>query len=169
MIKNSGDYTSQINKLKTGDIATLEGPYGNFIDSKTVDANNPIVMLAGGIGITPILSILRSQIEKKVSRKMILVWGLTSKKDLLLLKELQYLKKKNSNFSYYITFSNEIVDSFEHDQITKEYLKSIGVDKLYHDADFFICGPPLMMDAMKNILRDKEVPTKNVHIEEFSF
>jgi len=92
MIKNSGDYTSMINRLKSGDIATLEGPYGSFLDGNTSDANTPIVMLAGGIGITPILSILRSQMEREASRRMVLVWGLASQKDLLLLDELQQMK-----------------------------------------------------------------------------
>ena len=169
MIKNSGDYTSQINKLKTGDIATLEGPYGCFMDSKTANADTPLVMLAGGIGITPILSILRSQIEKQVSRRIILVWGLTSQKDLLQLNELQQMKQQNDNFSYHITFSKELVDFFDYGQISQEYLQSIGVDTLYREADFFICGPDPMMNSMKKILSDHQVLVNNVHIEEFSF
>lgn len=169
MIKNSGDYTSQINKLKIGDIATLDGPYGNFMDSDTATADTPLVMLAGGIGITPIISALRSQIEKQPSRRMILVWGLTSQNDLLLLDELQQMKQKNDNFSYHIIFSREPVDSFDHGRISEEYLQNIGVDALYPEADFFICGPAPMMSSMKKILTDNQVPQIKIHIEEFSF
>ena len=169
MIKNSGDYTSQINKLKIGDIATIEGPYGSFMDRDTATADTPLVMLAGGIGITPILSILRSQIEKQLSRRMILTWGLTSQNDLLLLNDLQQMKQQNDNFSYHIIFSNELVDSFDYGLITQEYLQSIGVDTLYREADFFICGPDPMMNSMKNILSENQVPLNKIHIEEFSF
>jgi predicted ferric reductase len=73
MVKNSGDYTGQMHRLKNGDIATLEGPYGNFMDCTVAAANTPLVMLAGGIGITPIISILRSQMKKPVPRDMVLV------------------------------------------------------------------------------------------------
>jgi predicted ferric reductase len=169
IIKNSGDYTSQINKLKSGDIATLEGPYGSFLDEITSTSNTPIVLLAGGIGITPILSILRSQIEISTSRNMVLVWGLNSQNDLLLLHELEQMKQQNAHFSFFITFSNEHVDTFDYGRITQEYLQRVGVDKLYPKADFFICGPAPMMDSMKKILEDNRVPPNKIHIEEFSF
>lgn len=169
MIKNSGDYTSLMNQLKSGDIATLEGPYGNFMDINTAIDNSPLVMLAGGIGITPILSILRSQIQEHNVRRMVLVWGLASQKNLMLLDELKEMKQQNGSFSYYITFSKEHVDSFDSGQITQEYLKQIGVHELYSEADFFICGPAPMMDSMKGILKDNKVDPDRIHIEEFSF
>lgn len=169
MVKNSGDYTSLINKLKSGDIATLEGPYGNFMDRKTALADTPLVMLAGGIGITPILSILRSQMKIQSSRNIVLAWGLATQKDLLLIDELQNMEQKNPNFSYHITFSKEKVDPFDYGRISQEYLQHIGVNVLYPEADFFICGPVPMMDSMKRILRDNNVSSDKIHIEEFSF
>lgn len=169
MIKNSGDYTSRIGELKTGDIARLEGPYGCFMDQITADADTPIVMLAGGIGITPILSILRSQLGKKGPRTIALVWGLASREDLLLLNELQQMAQENADFSFHITFSKERVESFDHGRITQEYLQSIGADTFYHQADYFICGPDDMMGSMKKILRDNQVPLNRIHMEEFSF
>lgn len=169
MIKKSGDYTGMINRLKSGDIATLEGPYGNFMDGNTSQANTPIVMLAGGIGITPILSIIRNQIERESSRRMVLVWGLASQKDLLLIEELQQMKQKNSFFSYYITLSKEHVEPFDFGHITKEYLQRVGVETLYREADFFICGPAPMMDSMKAILNINKVAPDKIHIEEFTF
>lgn len=169
MVKNSGDYTSLINKLKSGDIATLEGPYGNFMDRNTALADTPLVMLAGGIGITPILSILRDQMETQPSRNIVLAWGLATQKDLLLLDELQNMGQKNPNFFYHIIFSREHVEPFDFGRISPKYLQSIGVNVLYPKADFFICGPAPMMDSMKRILKDNNVSSDKIHIEEFSF
>ncbi len=168
MVKESGDYTRLIGELKNGDLATLEGPYGNFFDIGSQTAKTPLVMLAGGIGITPILSILRSQIEMNTGRKMVLVWGLSSKEDLLLLEELQEMKQNYDHFSYYITLSQEEAEPFDHGQITSEYLQRIGIDQFYPEADFFICGPPSMMEAMKAILRENKVAASKIHREEFS-
>ncbi|MFA5528831.1 MAG: hypothetical protein WC996_09500 [Peptostreptococcales bacterium] len=166
---NSGDYTNQIAKLKIGDIATLEGPYGSFWGEKTADAVSPIVMLAGGIGITPIISIIRNQIEKQSSRRIVLVWGLSTHEDLLMLHELQAMRDSNDSFSYHIILSKKQVDEFDSGQITKKYLQKIGVNTLYPEADFFICGPAPMMESMKKILKDNQVDSTRIHIEEFSF
>lgn len=169
MVKNSGDYTSLLGRLQSGDIATLEGPYGSFMDRNTALADTPLVMLAGGIGITPILSILRSQMEMRPSRTMVLAWGLATQKDLLLLDELQEMAQKNPNFSYHITFSRDHVEPFDFGQISQDYLQRIGVAGLYPVADFFICGPAPMMASMKGILNDNKVVLDKIHIEEFSF
>lgn len=169
LIKNSGDYTSLVNKLNSGDIATLEGPYGNFMDEKTARADMPLVLLAGGIGITPMLSILQSQMERPTSRTMVLVWGAGSQDDLLLLDVLQEMKQKSPHFSYFITLSKEQAGPFDNGRISQEYLRRIGVGALYPEADFFICGPAPMMASMKRILADNNVPPGRIHIEEFSF
>ncbi len=169
MVKNSGDYTSTIKLLKKGDIAALEGPYGNFMDERTALANTPLVMLAGGIGITPMLSVLRSQMATHPFRKIMLVWTLSFKSDLLMIDELQNMQHTNPNFSYHITFTNELVEAFDYGRISRDYLQCIKVNTLYSEADFFICGPRPMMSAVKSILLDNLVKPDNIHIEEFSF
>lgn len=58
-IKQNGDYTAQIPNLKAGDKAVLEGPYGHFYMQYDTEADAPLVFLAGGIGVTPLMSIIR--------------------------------------------------------------------------------------------------------------
>lgn len=169
MIKESGDYTRLIGGLKSGDIATLEGPYGNFLDDATSVADRPMVMLAGGIGVTPIFSILRSRIDQGALQDMVLVWSLSTEKDLFLLEELREMRRINRHFSYHITFSKDEVELFDHGQISQDYLRRVGIDQLYGKAHFFICGPPPMMDSMKAILKNNGVASGQIHIEEFSF
>ena len=169
MIKKSGDYTSTMNLLKKDDVAILEGPYGNFMDKRVYIANNPLVMLAGGIGITPMLSILRSQRIRQPTRRIVLVWALTQKNELMLVDELQSIQKINPNFSYQITFDQEHVETFNYGRISNEYLHRIRVSTLYNKADFYICGPPPMMNAVKSILLDNHVEPESIHTEDFSF
>jgi len=169
LIKNCGDYTSTMKLLKKGDIATLEGPYGNFADERIANANTPLVMLAGGIGITPILSILRSQMVTQPTRRIVLVWALSQKNDLLMIDELQNMQQANPNFSYHITLSSEQVEDFDYGRISQDYLQRIKVNTLYSEADFYICGPPPMMSVVKSIILDNQVKPENIHVEEFSF
>lgn len=169
MVKKVGDYTGLFDSLKAGDTATLEGPYGNFIDAATAAGNNPLVFMAGGIGITPLLSILRKQMETDWPRKLVLIWGLTGKEDLLLLDELQDMQRSNGNFTYHITLSKEKAEPFAFGQISQEYLQQTGVSSLYAEADFFLCGPAAMMSALKKILVFNKVPAHKIHAEEFTF
>lgn len=168
MVKNAGDYTGMMPLLRKGDVATLEGPYGDFFDAKTEEKRTPLVMLAGGIGITPILSIIRDQIERQPQRQIWLFWGLTYKDDLLLEAPLGAASQAHPNFRSHILFSGEQVDGFDHGQITDAYLTDKGADTLYSKADFFICGPAGMMRVMKRMLRAHAVPADRIHIEEFS-
>lgn len=168
MVKKSGDYTNRIGELKAGDIATLDGPYGSFFDSDTAKSETPMVLLAGGIGITPMLSIIRS-LAKTAKRKLVLVWGLSTADDAVALDELGAIAKANPNFSLHITFSKESVPGYDRGRMNGDYLKKVGVDALYPTADFFICGPGPMMNSMKEILKENNVPAERTHIEEFSF
>lgn len=169
MVKNSGDYTAKISELKPGDIATLEGPYGNFLKEETANSNTPLVLLAGGIGITPILSILRSLNKTNSARKTVLVWGLAKEEDVLALEELRTMHEQNPDFSYRLLFSEEQVDGYDSGFMTGDYFDSIGIDALYPEADFFICGPAVMMTSVKEILKANQVAPDKIHLEEFSF
>ncbi len=169
MVKKSGDYTNKLNLLNINDIALVEGPYGNFFDEESKVSKVPFVMLAGGIGITPILSIIRNEINNKSDREIVLVWGLTALKEIFLLDELEEMKKINKNFNYKIILSRDKSDKYDHGRINEEFLEKIKVDKLYDEATFFICGPSPMMDSMKTILKKNNVKNNKIKIEEFSF
>ncbi|MBZ6526162.1 hypothetical protein HYQ40_00135 [Aerococcaceae bacterium DSM 111021] len=169
MIKEAGDWTGSLKNVNIGDIATLEGPYGNFFPDKVKESDAPFILLAGGIGLTPNLSILRHQHENNSQRKIQLVWGLALEEDMFMLDELEAIKSANPNFSYHIIFSNEEVEGYPHGFISHEYLEEIGVSPLYQSAKFFVCGPPAMLNASKNLLDNHNVPDDNIYLDEFGF
>lgn len=169
MIKEAGDWTRSLANIKVGDIATLEGPYGDFYPQEIRESDDPFVLMGGGIGLTPNLSILRSEIDKGSQRKICLVWALSWESDMFMVDELESYKKVNPNFEYHIIFSNEKVDGYAHGFISSEFLNDIGVASMYQQARFFICGPDIMMESTKKVLLSNGVPLDHIRVDEFGF
>jgi len=171
MVKESGDWTEALKNVNEGDIATLEDQYGNFFPEpiqESPESEIPFVMLAGGIGLTPTLSVLRHEMEKGSQREMHLVWGLSYEEDMFMLDELEEMKEMNPNFSYHIIFSNEEVAGYPFGFITHEYLQEVGADQ-YRDAHFFVCGPAPMLNAARGLLDNGNVPADQIHLDDFGF
>lgn len=169
MIKEAGDWTKSLAHIKVGDIATLEGPYGDFYPEEVRSNDQPYVLMGGGIGLTPNLSILRSEMEKGSKRHIELIWALSYESDMFMIEELDSYKLINPNFNYHVIFSNEEVKGYPFGFITNSYLEQISVDKLYNEATFFICGPDIMMDSTYNVLTKAGVPDKNIFVDDFGF
>src|SRR5690625_6935461 len=99
MIKEAGDWTESLANIKEGDIAKFEGPYGHFFPEEVQESNEdevPFVLLGGGIGLTPNLSVLRHEIEKGSQREIHLVWGLAYEEDMFMLDELERCEEHTS-------------------------------------------------------------------------
>lgn len=169
MAKESGDYTEKLKLLRQGDKAVIEGPYGDFWSNSAAAKENPIVLLAGGIGITPHLSILDEQLAANPERSVHLIWGAAHIQDTFNLDMFKKMEQDNPNFRFYLILSREDHPPYSHGQINTEYLSEIGINALYSNADFFICGPSGMMTAMESILINNGVDTSRIHIEKFAF
>lgn len=169
MIKEAGNWTRMLTNIKVGDIATLEGPYGDYFPKEVRISDKPYVLIGGGIGLTPNLSILRAEIDKESQRKIHLVWALSWQSDLFMLEELESYKKINPNFEYHIIFSNEKVEGYPFGFISHSFLEEIAVAQVYQEAIFFICGPDKMIDASRKVLLDNGVSLSNIHVDDFGF
>lgn len=168
LIKESGDFTSRLSEAKAGDIVSVDGPYGNFFKENEINGDKPVVLLAGGIGITPFLSFLRCLKEKGIERECHLLWGVRGEKDAFLIEELEELKNALPSFSYSIAYSNEAKDGNKR-RVDLSFMEECGIDALYEKADFHICGPAGFNASLKKTLLDKDVDKKRVTLEEFSF
>lgn len=170
MIKEAGDWTDSLANIKEGDIATLEGPYGDFLPKavEVSDEEVPFILLGGGIGLTPCLSVLRHEVEKGSQREIHLIWGLAYEEDMFMLDEFREIEKQNPNFHLHIIFSNEKVEGYPFGFISSEFLAEVGADK-YKNGEFFVCGPPPMLNASRKILADGNVPEKQIHLDDFGF
>lgn len=171
MIKDAGDWTESLKNINVGDKLVLEGPHGDMLPphiQETDEETVPFILLAGGIGLTPMLSILRQEHQRGSQREMHLVWGLSIEEDLFMLDELDEMKAANPNLHVHVIFSWDEVEGYAHGFITNEYLESVGAAP-YHYGHFFVCGPGPMIDATKRIFDHGNVPYDHRHIDDFRF
>lgn len=162
-IKELGDYTAQLDLVREGDKAMIDGPYGVFSNH---GMKGPFVFIAGGVGITPIMSMLRTMAKTGFREQTLLLYGNRTRAESVFLKELEQFMAEFQNFRMIPVYSAEEVNGAYHGFITKEILeKEIPALK---ESKYFICGPrPMTKDIMKT-LKTFGVAKSAMHIEIFS-
>lgn len=157
--------------LKSMEIGTglmLDAPYGSF----TLHNNTkiPAVFLTGGIGITPVRSIVLQATHDNLPHKIFLFDSNRRPEDAAFLDDLTEAQKKNPNFTFVGTMTEMENSGREwHDEtglITKDMLSKY-IDDLTAPI-YYICGPPAMVTAMREILNESGVDDDNIRTEEFS-
>ncbi len=164
-IKKMGDFTTAMHNLKKGEKVILNGPRGeslNFDDSVKKD----VVFLAGGSGITPFISALRYAHKNNLSNNLFLLYSNRTKEDIIFGEELAELAK-TKNISVVNTLSHSRPEDWEEEtgRIDKEMIEKY-VENI-HSKLWYICGPPPMVDAMEEILRELEVKDENIRYEDW--
>jgi len=154
-IKSLGDYTSQLRNLKAGALAKIEGPFGRFSYQDVKNKNQ--IWIAGGIGITPFLSMARSL--KNAEYKIDLYYCVNNEKEAIFFTEFLKISQQNPNFRI-ISFYSE-----KQGFINAEFIQKISGD-LFR-KEIFLCGPPAMMKSLKEQFLKLKVSRKNIHSEEF--
>lgn len=155
-VKNLGDFTSTIDNLKPGDLATIEGPYGVF-NYQMADHKEQI-WIGGGIGLTPFLSMARG-LEENCEYKIDLIYAVDYDKEAVFLSELKSISQKNPNFRALPHYSKK--DGY----LSALSLLDLGIG--LKSKSIFICGPPLMMKALKKQFIERGVRPKDIYTEEF--
>jgi predicted ferric reductase len=163
-VKSVGDFTSTIDQTNTTDMAYIDMPYGVF-SFLNFDALN-LVFIAGGIGITPFMSMLRYLYDKKLKKNVILLWGNKTEQDIAFRKELEAMASEMPTFKVVHVLSRQESWTGERGTINADVLKRY-VDTFY-SSQFFICGPPPMMRAVERTLTDLGAPKNRIHYERFA-
>lgn len=157
-VKALGDYTSSLLQLKPGAIAEIEGAYGKF---SYRNYNNPNqIWIAGGIGITPFISMAKSLPENK-ELTVDLYYSVKNEIEMVDYPALLKLTQ-NPNIHFRLIPHIADVQGFLTADIVEE--KSNGLT----GKDFYVCGPPVMMKSMRKQLVTKGVANWQIHSEEFS-
>jgi ferredoxin-NADP reductase len=167
-IKIQGLFTQGLLNLKAGDEIIVYGPYGSFIyDEKKY---SDLVLIAGGIGITPFFSALNYATDLNLNNKLSLIYSAKTIKGAPLFSEIRALEKNNNNISTLFSFSEEYGISQEanilHQRINAATIKSFIGD--IYGKSFFICGPNVFMSAMVTNLLSLGVSKNQIEMEEFS-
>lgn len=166
-VKVAGEFTQRLNTLKVGDKLELAGPYGIFTIKPEMGA---VVFLAGGIGITPFLSMIRGEIATNSTRRMTLLYANKSPKDIAFQQELEFLAKVHPLLRVAHTIeSGELTASpvpCHSGRVTEELLRQYGGDM--RQNYYLLCGPPPFMDCMKEYLSAAGVDPSHIKVERFT-
>ena len=162
--------SSYLFALKPDDPVTLSGPFGDF---KVTETDREMCFIGGGAGMAPLRSQIRDQLLRlETSRKMTYWYGARSRKEMLYDKELRELEDKNENFSYFVALSEPLPEDdwegltgFIHQAAYNNYLED-------HDdpseIEYYLCGPPIMVDAVRKMLDSLGVEPEMIQYDEFS-
>ncbi len=150
------------NHAKIGDKMKFTGPFGSFYLRPIV---RPTLFLAGGTGIAPFISMLKTLSNQTSAYPVRLVFGVTNDTDLVELSTLQIFKEAHSWFDY-----RTVVASQDSAHERKGYVTSHIDNEWLTDGnvDIYLCGPVPMVDAVKNWLDSKNITPTNFYFEKFS-
>ena len=159
-VKIAGDYSLKLfHFLQEGDEGVVYGPYGQF--TKNFEKFGNCLWIAGGIGVTPFLSMLSAEAEKHSDRPVYFYYTYSKKEEGVFLGQIYNLLTKASNVTFF-------------DWCTKEKsrltVEVIGNYLDVHTLDgIFLCGPSFMMEEFKKQFVDSGIPEQKIFYENFSF
>ncbi len=163
-IKLAGRFTQTAKELKIGDEIFIDGPFGNFMPKP----NHNLVFIAGGVGITPFMSILRDRIKNDVNQNITLIYGSRTEADIIFKKEIDAIDKPWFKKVYLLSLVDGEVTlptDCEKGFICKDVLDRHVLD--VKNSLYYICGPEIMKDNAKNLLKSEGVSAGQVFVEDF--
>ena len=165
-IKALGDFTNKIKDVKPGTKAYLDGPYGVFTTARYWDSAG-FILIAGGIGITPIMSMLLTAAEGRDDRPFLLIYSNKTRSEITFYEELESLKSKLDLKIVHVLREPPEDWQGETDYVDRELLeKYLPLHR--GSRHYFICAVPAMMETVEAALYDLEVPVTHVHMEHYN-
>ena len=167
-IKALGKFTSRIQDLKVGDKVFVDGPYGYYSIDRYPETSR-IVFIPGGIGVTPIMSMMRTMADRGDKRPITLFYSNQEWDTLTFREEVEDLQKK-LNVQVVITIERPPQDwqgekGFLNSTILNKYLPPEWKSK---GTEVFLCGPAPMMNAVEKALLASGFEENQVHTERFA-
>lgn len=164
-----GICSSYVFTRKPGDKVMMSGPYGDF---HIKDTDNEMIYIGGGAGMAP----LRSHIfhlfhTLKTDRKVSYWYGARSLREVFYEEEFREIEKKFPNFTFNLALSEPLPEDnwdgytgFIHQVLYDEYLSKLDEPE---EIEYYLCGPPLMNDAVLKLMYDLGIPDENVAFDDF--
>lgn len=152
-------------RVREGDLLDCSGPLGSFIF--TGRECQCILLVGGGVGITPLMSVLRYLTDRAWPGDIFLIYGCHSPRDIIFRTELEYLQRRHPNLRVVVTVSHPEGTDWKGPtgRITKELITASVPDLASRYVH--LCGPVPMMEAAKRILAELGVPRERVKTEAF--
>jgi predicted ferric reductase len=159
--KTLGDYTARLRDLAPEDRIGVYGPYGAF-GKKYLATPHAMVWIAGGIGITPFLSMLHAEAAGPRDREIILVWVVSHAEDAVYHAEIEQLCRSASQIRYYLYASDA------RGRLTVATLEQLVGRPFLDRARIFMCGPLGMMHALTRQFVAQGKARQEIISEEFA-
>jgi Na+-transporting NADH:ubiquinone oxidoreductase subunit F len=164
-----GQMSSYIFALKEGDYVTISGPYGEFFAR---DTKAEMVFIGGGAGMAPMRAHIFDQLKRLRSDRKISFWyGARSKREMFYHQDFEELARRHENFSWQVALSDPLPEDdwhghtgFIHEVLYAEYLRDHPAPE---DIEYYICGPPMMTQAVLKMLADLGVEKEHILLDDF--
>ncbi len=160
-IKISGDHTLRLREVKKGDTVYVQGPYGRLAEPYFIQKSRPVVCVAGGIGITPFLGLLRQHVDSKSEQPLTLIYSVRSTSEAVYHDEIQSLALCSSAVCYRLHVTKA------EGRITAEAITRISPNVFA--ANILLCGPEAMMIGLRDQFMRRGVRQARIHYENFAF
>lgn len=154
--------------LKQGDIVDVKAPSGHFY--LDIEHQDPVVLIGGGIGLTPVLSMLNYIAETGSQREAWFFYGLNNSTEHVMPGHLREIAQHFPNIRLVVCYSRPLDEDIlgtNYDipgHVSVELFKKLLPSNNYH---YYLCGPPPMMDSITEGLKEWGVPDSSVHFEAF--
>jgi Na+-transporting NADH:ubiquinone oxidoreductase subunit F len=164
-----GLMSSYIFGLKPGDEVVISGPYGEFFAHET---DNEMIFIGGGAGMAPMRSHIFDQFRRLQSKRKVSFWyGARSLREAFYVEDFDAIASENDNFEWHLALSEPLSEDewtgltgFIHQVLFDNYLKDHPAPE---DCEYYICGPPMMNDAVIKMLTDLGVEPENILFDDF--
>jgi Na+-transporting NADH:ubiquinone oxidoreductase subunit F len=164
-----GICSSYIYSLKPGDKVKISGPYGDF---HIKDTNKEMIFIGGGAGMAPMRSHIFHLFKTLNTKRKVSFWyGGRSLRELFYIDQYKQIEAENPNFKFVIALSEPKPEDnwngpvgFIHQVLYENYLKNHPEPE---ECEYYICGPPAMLNAVLNLLDSLGVPQDNIAFDDF--
>jgi Na+-transporting NADH:ubiquinone oxidoreductase subunit F len=161
--------SSYVFSLKPGDIVSAVGPFGDFHVKPT---QREMVYIGGGAGMAPLRAHLSHLLENEQTARKVSFWyGARSKQEIFYEDYFQDLARKHPNFAFHVALSSPLPEDdwaghlgFIHEVVFKKHLCEHTNPEA---AEYYLCGPPMMIKACTKMLAEIGVPTSHIAYDEF--
>lgn len=153
--------------VEAGDVIEVAPPSGEFTLDTAAKSKRPLVLVSGGVGITPMLSMLHAAVQSKQDRKVVFIHAARNRSVHAFADEVEQLAVQNSNVTVHYRFAeadNPVSESESQGFVDLDLIEQLAGTP---DSDFYFCGPKPFMAAVEEILIGWKVPESQIRFEDF--
>jgi Na+-transporting NADH:ubiquinone oxidoreductase subunit F len=166
---NPGLASSYVFSRKPGDMVTISGPYGEFYMQET---EREMCYIGGGAGMAPLRSHLFHLFHTEGTKRKVNYWyGARSSQELFYEDHFRDIEEKSPNFKFHVAMSEPLPEDnwtghrgFIHQVVLEEYLSKHPAPE---DIEYYLCGPPMMLQAILKMLDDLGVEEEMIRFDDF--